>query len=66
LPKPAGLRIDGQTRMDWQERYLLIIDEVGMLGARTLYAVNEQALFVCPGRIAPQLMIALLMRYLLA
>jgi PIF1-like helicase len=28
--------------MDWQEKYLLIIDEVSMLGARTLYAVNEQ------------------------
>ncbi|KAF1950771.1 hypothetical protein CC80DRAFT_222298 [Byssothecium circinans] len=28
--------------MDWQEKYLLIIDEVSMFGARTLYAVNEQ------------------------
>jgi hypothetical protein len=28
--------------MDWQEKYLLIIDEVSMLGARTLYAVSEQ------------------------
>lgn len=28
--------------MDWQEKYELIIDEVSMLGARTLYAVNEQ------------------------
>ncbi|KAL8376641.1 hypothetical protein RB595_007651 [Gaeumannomyces hyphopodioides] len=28
--------------MDWQEKYMLIIDEVSMLGARTLYAVNEQ------------------------
>jgi hypothetical protein len=37
----AGLRIDGQSKMDWQEKYLLIIDEVSMLGARTLYAVNE-------------------------
>src|SRR2546429_2216526 len=37
----AGLRIDGQTKMDWQEKYLLVIDEVSMLGARTLYAVNE-------------------------
>ncbi|PVH91576.1 hypothetical protein DM02DRAFT_647273 [Periconia macrospinosa] len=34
----ADLRIDGQTRMDWQEKYMLIIDEVSMLGARTLYA----------------------------
>lgn len=38
----AGLRIDGQTKMDWQEKYVLIIDEVSMLGVRTLYAVNEQ------------------------
>ena len=37
----ANLRVDGQTKMDWQEKYLLIIDEVSMLGARTLYAVNE-------------------------
>jgi hypothetical protein len=28
--------------MDWQEKYLLTTDEVSMLGARTLYAVNEQ------------------------
>jgi hypothetical protein len=28
--------------MDWQEKWLLIIDEVSMLGARTLYAVDEQ------------------------
>ncbi|RKK66419.1 hypothetical protein BFJ69_g15414 [Fusarium oxysporum] len=38
----AGLRIDGQAKMDWQEKYALIIDEVSVLGARTLYAVNEQ------------------------
>ncbi|KAI8411539.1 hypothetical protein FOFC_08133 [Fusarium oxysporum] len=38
----AGLRIDGQAKMDWQEKYALIIDEVGMLGARMLYAVNAQ------------------------
>ncbi|KAF9774783.1 hypothetical protein IL306_007181, partial [Fusarium sp. DS 682] len=38
----AGLRIDGQAKMDWQEKYALIIDEISMLGARTLYAVNEQ------------------------
>jgi len=38
----ANLYIDGQARMDWQEKYLLIIDEVSMLGARTLYAVNQQ------------------------
>ncbi|KAH7184332.1 hypothetical protein DER44DRAFT_834834 [Fusarium oxysporum] len=38
----AGRRIDGQAKMDWQEKYALIIDEVGMLGARMLYAVNVQ------------------------
>ncbi|KAF5252653.1 hypothetical protein FOXYS1_14622 [Fusarium oxysporum] len=38
----AGLRIDGQAKMDWQEKYALIIDEVSMLGARMLYAVNVQ------------------------
>ncbi|KAG7423209.1 hypothetical protein Forpi1262_v015603 [Fusarium oxysporum f. sp. raphani] len=38
----ACLRIDGQAKMDWQEKYALIIDEVGMLGARMLYTVNVQ------------------------
>ena len=38
----AALRIDGQTKMDWQEKQVLVIDEVSMLGARTLHAVNEQ------------------------
>ncbi|RSL40464.1 hypothetical protein CEP54_016110 [Fusarium duplospermum] len=28
--------------MDWQEKDVLVIDEVRMLGARTLHAVNEQ------------------------
>lgn len=42
LPSSTGLRVNGETRMDWQEKYLLIIDEVSMLGARTLYAVNEK------------------------
>jgi hypothetical protein len=28
--------------MDWQDKAMLVIDEVSMLGARTLYAVNEQ------------------------
>ena len=37
----ANLRVDGRTKMDWQEKYLLIIDEVSMLGSRTLNAVNE-------------------------
>ncbi|EJT68997.1 hypothetical protein GGTG_13394 [Gaeumannomyces tritici R3-111a-1] len=29
------LRIDGQTKMDWQEKDVLIIDEVSMLGDRS-------------------------------
>ena len=38
----SDLFIDGQRRMDWQEEWLIVIDEVSMLGARTLFAVNEQ------------------------
>jgi hypothetical protein len=41
-PSSAGLRVDGQVRMDWREKDMLIIDEVSMLGTRTLYAVNER------------------------
>jgi len=37
----SDLYINGQTRMDWQEKWLLIIDEVSMLGAWILFAVNE-------------------------
>lgn len=51
LSRSAGLRVDGETKMDWQEKYLLIIDEVSMLGARTLYAVNEQ---LCRLRVSTQ------------
>ncbi|RKK11156.1 hypothetical protein BFJ66_g18345, partial [Fusarium oxysporum f. sp. cepae] len=42
LPKKAERFVHGQSRMDWQEKDLLVIDEVSMLGARTLHAVNEQ------------------------
>ena len=28
--------------MDWMEKDVLVIDEISMLGARTLHAVNEQ------------------------
>ncbi|RKK06850.1 hypothetical protein BFJ65_g18403 [Fusarium oxysporum f. sp. cepae] len=38
----ASLRVDGRSTAQWQEKWLLIIDEVSMLGARTLYVVNEQ------------------------
>ena len=38
----SDLFIDGQRRMSWQEKWLLIIDEVSMLGTRTLHAVDEQ------------------------
>ncbi|KAM4062405.1 PIF1-like helicase [Hirsutella rhossiliensis] len=34
--------VDGRSRMDWQEKEVLVIDEVSMLGARTLHAANEQ------------------------
>ncbi|KID59322.1 arrestin domain-containing protein, partial [Metarhizium hybridum] len=39
---PGPRFVSGQSRMDWQDKQLLIIDEVSMLGARTLFAVNEQ------------------------
>ncbi|KAM4066924.1 PIF1-like helicase [Hirsutella rhossiliensis] len=42
LPKQAERFVDGQSRMDWQGKDVLVIDEVSMLGARTLHAVNEQ------------------------
>ncbi|KAJ6436263.1 ATP-dependent DNA helicase PIF1 [Purpureocillium lavendulum] len=42
LPKQAERFVHGQSRMDWQEKDVLVIDEVSMLGARTLHAVNEQ------------------------
>jgi hypothetical protein len=37
-----SLRVDGHSRMDWQEKDVLVVDEISMLGARTLHAVNEQ------------------------
>ncbi|KJZ70840.1 hypothetical protein HIM_09754 [Hirsutella minnesotensis 3608] len=42
LPKQAERFVHGQSRMDWQEKDVLVIDEVSMLGSRTLHAVNEQ------------------------
>ncbi|KAJ3530216.1 hypothetical protein NM208_g9424 [Fusarium decemcellulare] len=38
----SSLRVDGRSTAEWREKWLLIIDEVSMLGARTLYLVNEQ------------------------
>ncbi|KAM4061381.1 PIF1-like helicase [Hirsutella rhossiliensis] len=38
----GGRFVDGRSRMDWQEKEVLVIDEVSMLGARTLHAANEQ------------------------
>jgi hypothetical protein len=38
----TNLRIDGESRAVWEERQMRIIDDVSMLGARTLHAVNEQ------------------------
>lgn len=42
LPKQGERFVSGQSRMDWQEKDILVVDEVSMLGARTLHAVNEQ------------------------
>ncbi|KJK73762.1 hypothetical protein H634G_10967 [Metarhizium anisopliae BRIP 53293] len=42
LPKQAERFVNGQSRMDWQDKDVLVIDEVSMLGARTLHAVNEK------------------------
>ncbi|KAK4074905.1 hypothetical protein Purlil1_12836 [Purpureocillium lilacinum] len=42
LPRQVERFVHGQSRMDWQEKDVLVIDEVSMLGARTLFAVNEQ------------------------
>ncbi|KJZ69967.1 hypothetical protein HIM_10638 [Hirsutella minnesotensis 3608] len=42
LPNQSERFVHGQSRMDWQEKEMLVIDEVSMLGARTLHAVNEQ------------------------
>lgn len=41
LARPTERFVHGQTRMDWQEKDVLVIDEVSMLGARTLHAVHE-------------------------
>jgi ATP-dependent DNA helicase PIF1 len=37
-----NLYIDGQAKIDWQEKYLLIIDEISILGTRILYTVNQR------------------------
>ncbi|XP_044715960.1 PIF1-like helicase domain-containing protein [Hirsutella rhossiliensis] len=42
LPKRTERFIHGQSRMSWHEKDVLVIDEVSMLGSRTLHAVNEQ------------------------
>lgn len=41
-PSVKGPRVDGQKRMDWQEKVMLLVDEVSMLGAKTSYSVNKQ------------------------
>lgn len=39
----AELWIGVRTKMDWQEKYvILIIDKVRMLSMQTLYSVNKQ------------------------
>jgi hypothetical protein len=42
LYTPYGRYVNSPSRADWQEKHLLIVDEVSMLGAQTLYMVNEQ------------------------
>ncbi|KAM4067871.1 PIF1-like helicase [Hirsutella rhossiliensis] len=42
LPGAGERFVDGRSRMDWREKEVLVVDEVSMLGARTLYAANEQ------------------------
>ncbi|XP_044717937.1 PIF1-like helicase domain-containing protein [Hirsutella rhossiliensis] len=42
LPGAGERFVDGRSRMDWREKEVLVIDEVSMLGARTLHAANEQ------------------------
>jgi hypothetical protein len=41
-PSSKGFHVDGQNQMDRQEKEVLVIDEISILGARTLHAVNKQ------------------------
>lgn len=38
----VALRIYVYTKMDWQEKQVMVMDEVSVLGARALRVVNEQ------------------------
>ncbi|RTE68089.1 hypothetical protein BHE90_017534 [Fusarium euwallaceae] len=40
LPKQAERFVHGQSRMDWQDKDMLVIDDVSMLGARTHRYIN--------------------------
>ena len=40
MPKRAERFVDGQSRVDWQDKDVLVIDEVSMLVVWRLYAVN--------------------------
>ncbi|KAM4064054.1 AAA domain-containing protein [Hirsutella rhossiliensis] len=49
LPGQGERFVDGRSRMDWQEKEVLVIDEVSMLGARTLHAfrpVQERSILL--------------------
>ncbi|KAM4067436.1 AAA domain-containing protein [Hirsutella rhossiliensis] len=49
LPRQAERFVDGESRMDWQDKEVLVIDEVSMLGARTLHAfrpVQERSILL--------------------
>jgi len=40
--RATGVYVDGQEKMDRQEKDMLVVDEVSiMLGAQTLYLVNQ-------------------------
>ncbi len=41
MSSSIDLYVDKQIRIDWREKYLLIIDEVNILGTRTLYIINK-------------------------
>src|SRR5260370_753101 len=42
VPSSTSLCINVRTKMDWQEKYILIINKVSILGAQMLHTVNKQ------------------------
>ena len=41
LVAPSRRRVDGSIQASWQEKLILVIDEVSMLGGKTLHKVNQ-------------------------